>query len=86
VDAGPHALLVANTADQGWVNIAMLLNVDANVLHQMIESESILPAPVVELGGVQQHDLMGTDLNDDPFAMGGGSRLLMMANYDYGML
>jgi Ca2+-binding RTX toxin-like protein len=85
VDAGPHALLVANTADQGWVNIAMLLNVDTNVLHQMIESESILPAPVVELGGVQQHDLMGTDLNDDPFAMGGGSRLLM-ANYDYGML
>jgi Ca2+-binding RTX toxin-like protein len=50
-DAGPHALLAANTADQGWTVIATLNNVDAYALGQMIENETILAPAAVALGG-----------------------------------
>jgi hypothetical protein len=44
-DVGAHAVLAANTASQGWIGIAELRNVDASIVGQMIEDESILLAP-----------------------------------------
>jgi Ca2+-binding RTX toxin-like protein len=49
--SGDDALLAANTADAGWQFIATLQNVNANVVDQMIEDESILADPVVNFGG-----------------------------------
>ncbi|KAB2861640.1 MAG: calcium-binding protein, partial [Bauldia sp.] len=51
-DSGDHAMLAANTAEQGWTFIATLENVDAYALGQMIEDESILAPAVVNFGGV----------------------------------
>lgn len=41
-DSGSHALLVANTAEWGWVEIALLENVDAYQLGQMIQNGTLI--------------------------------------------
>jgi Ca2+-binding RTX toxin-like protein len=50
-NSGDNAMLAANTADEGWTFIATLNNVNANVLDQLIEDETILADPVVNFGG-----------------------------------
>ena len=49
-DSGPNAILWANTAENGWINIATLLNVDSSTLDDMIDDGSILAPPAVNLG------------------------------------
>lgn len=49
-NSGPDAVLGANTAEAGWTEIALLENVDASVIDQMIENESILSVEAVDFG------------------------------------
>ncbi len=53
-DAGPDAILWADTAGGGWVPIAAFMNVDANALSMKIANGSILPSSTGDLG-----DLIG---------------------------
>jgi len=53
-DAGPDAILWADTAEGGWVPIAAFMNVDANALSMKIANGSILPSSTGDLG-----DLIG---------------------------
>jgi Ca2+-binding RTX toxin-like protein len=52
VDSGPDAVLRANTAEQGWTNIATLQNVDAWDVFFRINDGSILAPPATDLGGL----------------------------------